>query len=383
MKPLAVTKLEVPGSDPDGHVSPRTGASATPLPDGRVFVFGGASPEEGLANAVFELRIDGASSTAKWKSLDPLNSAPPPPPRYDHAAVLVHAPEATDTTGALVHQDSAVGDSSEGGLDQGPWYARPTLVVVGGAGPDGKCLNDVWSYDIDRHQWTPRATKGTPPSPRNTRGAAVLHPRDPLTLIMWAGGADGASAVKDAGVYSLNLRTMEWTRRECENGPAPRLGHTMAAVADQEVLVLGGIDGDQLFADAWILDIDAWSWRKVGDGPAFAVTGHCAIALPRAPRSTSIAPASSGDDNHHAATETAVVWNGGLSQSLETSREWWWASAATGWEPAPLGEGVERLDHCTFQVSAGHGEEEGAIKVAVFGGMTHEGIFNDVHLVEL
>ncbi|KAJ3360101.1 hypothetical protein GGF32_008691 [Allomyces javanicus] len=113
-------------------ISPRTGSSLVSVPSTsaeqpqsqKLFLFGGASPEEGLSNAVYSLTIQyGDQDTVQWTRVE--STTPPPPPRYDHAAVIV---------------PFAPGGSSN--------VLDATMVVIGGAGPDGGCLNDAWAFSL-------------------------------------------------------------------------------------------------------------------------------------------------------------------------------------------------------------------------------------------
>ncbi|KAI9218177.1 hypothetical protein BC828DRAFT_389328 [Blastocladiella britannica] len=359
--------------------SPRTGASLVSLGTktrNLFLVFGGASVEEGLSNELYVLEADAASAVAVWDKIQPITSPdhPTPPPRYDHAAVAMEA---------------------------------DGVLICGGAGPDGVCLDDLWSFDMETREWTQLSPAGFGPSPRVMRGAMCLHPSDPRNVIVWGGGADGAHAVSDAAVYVLDLDTSTWTRHPPITGdgahhPEVRLGHALVPVDDASVLMFGGMDDAKVYDDAWILSMVTWQWTRVGQSAAFAVAGHAATAV----RADRLEQTSTGSDS----TASAVVWTGGLTSSHAISSAWHCVSAATEWVPRPLlrlpqpvaaamptkgkkkpqpqqqqAAGHEewmRLDHCVFAMEDADTEETGVV-LGVFGGMNHSSVFHDVHVARV
>ncbi|ORZ36182.1 hypothetical protein BCR44DRAFT_1432952 [Catenaria anguillulae PL171] len=383
---LSATKLitQVPLADPATKAtitklapSPRTGSSTVPTPDGRFLVFGGASAEEGLSNDLYELSIDTVTETASWKPLNHLHSGALPMPRYDHAA----------------------------------FFIDNQMIVMGGAGPDGSCLNDVWVYDIASYRWDLLKTSGGAPSPRTMRGAATLHPQDSNKILVWGGGADGSRAVQDSSVHVLDIAALSWTTyavspaEATSSVPPPRLGHSLVSCTSAHaVYLLGGMNADTIFDDLWTLSLDSWKWTRLATHAAFAVSGHAALALDRFPRLAS--PKAITNATQVSSSQAIILWAGGLTKSMAVSDKWYVASASTNWEPhtVPLAKAMAadrsmaRLDHCLFVIpdSAGKsgiseikdGEPVGAdehegMRVGMFGGMNHGGVFHDVHVLNL
>ncbi|KNE58358.1 hypothetical protein AMAG_03942 [Allomyces macrogynus ATCC 38327] len=315
-------------------ISPRTGSSlvAAPLASAdqsttqKLYLFGGASPEEGLSNAVYSLAIpDNDQDTIRWTRIE--STTPPPPPRYDHAAVLVPFAPGGSTS---VHD--------------------ATMVVIGGAGPDGACLNDVWAFSLSSHKWSRLATTGPAPSPRTTRGAVAVV--ESQYLVAWSGGQDGANAVRDAVVAVLDLVLLTWSTltTTSPSRPSARLGHQLVAVSPLRLVLVGGMDGATVFNDVWALDIDlstrTASWTRTTTYPHAARAGHAATVLP------------SG----------AVLCSGGMTADHQIAASWIQVDGDR--VEIVLTDGPSRLDHAMVAVGDA---------VVMVGGMNHEGIYQDVH----
>ncbi|KAJ3365681.1 hypothetical protein GGF31_008486 [Allomyces arbusculus] len=319
-------------------ISPRTGSSLVAVPSAsadqsttqKLYLFGGASPEEGLSNAVFLLTIqDDDQETIRWSRIE--STTPPPPPRYDHAAFMVpFAPGGSQN----------VNDA--------------TMVVIGGAGPDGACLSDVWAFSLSSHKWTRLATAGTAPSPRTTRGAvAVVENR---YLVAWSGGQDGANAVRDDAVAILDLVSLTWSMLTTTSSarPAARLGHQLVAVSPSRLVLVGGMDGATVFDDIWALDLDlptrSATWTHLVTSLHSARAGHAATVL------------SSG----------AILCSGGITADYQIAASW--IQVDGDWVELVLADGLPRLDHAMVAVGDA---------VVVVGGMNHEGIYQDVHVARV
>ncbi|KNE72900.1 hypothetical protein AMAG_17139 [Allomyces macrogynus ATCC 38327] len=315
-------------------ISPRTGSSLIVVPSTsdcqlqqqKLYLFGGASPEEGLSNAVYSLAIqDNDQDTVRWTRIE--STTPPPPPRYDHAAIpLPFAPGGSQN----VH--------------------GATMVVIGGAGPDGACLNDVWAFSLRSHMWTQLATTGPAPSPRTTRGAvAVVVNR---YLVAWSGGQDGANAVRDDAVAILDLVSLTWSTLTTASSarPTSRLGHQLVAVSQSRLVLIGGMDGATVFDDVWALDLDiptrSASWTRINTSPRAARAGHAATVLP------------SG----------AVLCSGGMTANHQIAASWIQVDGDR--VEMVLADCPPRLDHAMVVLGDA---------IIMVGGMNHEGIYQDVH----
>ena len=197
----------------DSQIPPaRYGASLTPMPDGRMALFGGAG-ETGLYNDLWFL------NPATWEWYPVVTEDTPPEPRKFH---------------------SAWAD------EEGNFY------VYGGIGSDGSTRSDIWQYNPEENAWTrgPDApadfvdpvdfwcswmdkdpdffmVRGLPPSPT---GVAQFFGPLPGTLY-YSLGPDGEFATADDAWILDDLP---------ENVPPPKYfaGYTMI---DEDVYMFGGL----------------------------------------------------------------------------------------------------------------------------------------------
>ncbi|KAI8824550.1 uncharacterized protein EV422DRAFT_492944 [Fimicolochytrium jonesii] len=200
----------------------------------------------------------GVSETLKWRKLAPAstNNSVAIPPRYEHAAVIIPGSES----------------------------AASQLLVMYGAGNDG-LLNDVWTFDLDKQQWTSLCTKGTAPSARTLRSVAAIEDQrsGSRRVYIFGGGAEHDKAVDDGCVYCFDVGglIMEATHSVIDEtqqpAPAPRLGHTFTAVGTK-IYLFGGMAGDVTFDDVWVFDTVSREWKCLegtGDVPS-PRSGHSA-----------------------------------------------------------------------------------------------------------
>lgn len=135
-----------------------------------------------------------------------------------------------------------------------------TLIIFGGYDCNSTYYNDVWILKnannvSGRPVWTQLSPSGAGPSARES-STGVYDPAT-NTLIVYGGDA-GAAPFGDIWLLSNangSGGTPAWTQLNPSNqGPGPRTGHS--AVYDSQnnrMVIYGGIDGNNLFNDVWIL----------------------------------------------------------------------------------------------------------------------------------
>ena len=120
------------------------------------------------------------------------------------------------------------------------------LMLCGIAG--GKIFNDAHVFDISSQRWMAPVITGTPPTPRWGHSATLLRARDgcfETDSLILLGGREGSKPMPFSELYTLDLTTFEWTKRDIP-GPWPRnrYGHSALFVPDSSQVRCGmGIVG--------------------------------------------------------------------------------------------------------------------------------------------
>ncbi|KAM7280527.1 hypothetical protein ACFE04_007661 [Oxalis oulophora] len=163
------------------------------------------------------------------------------------------------------------------------------LFIFGGCGRsssgDEIYYNDVYILNTETYVWRRADTTGTPPCQRDSHTCSSWKNQ----VIVVAGEDTEERYLSDVHILdavlifhrSILLDTLMWKELRT-TGPMlpPRASHTTVAFG-KNLFVFGGFtDGQNLFNDLYMLDVEAGSWTKLtstGDVPSrrFSVAGDC------------------------------------------------------------------------------------------------------------
>lgn len=129
-----------------------------------------------------------------------------------------------------------------------------------------RLFDELHSYSIAENKWLAVTTLAGPPP--MTGHSATVHKGK---MVVFGGycefAQDEGAAANSNDVWSLDLSTFVWTKKETNNvKPAPRYGQFQIQLDDEHFLVLGGCGGpNNMFNDAWVLDMtkEPWVWRSI------------------------------------------------------------------------------------------------------------------------
>ncbi|WP_437737185.1 kelch repeat-containing protein [Sorangium sp. So ce1335] len=230
--------------------------TATPLPDGRVFVAGGHGPEGALDSVeVFDPR------SGAWSALASMPTA-----RTDHAATRL--PDGRVLVVGGDGRDGVLGSVEVFDPRSGAWSALAPMLtarmghtatllndgrvlVTGGYTPQGD-FDSAELFDVESNTW--RAVNPM-------LAARVWHTATELRdgRVLVAGGHDRINATDSAEVFDPVSDT--WTT--VQSMYTSRNEHTATLLEDGRVLIAGG-SGHGTINDAEVLDLDAGAWVPLG-----------------------------------------------------------------------------------------------------------------------
>eukprot|EP00210_Caulerpa_lentillifera_P006016 g5750.t1 len=194
----------------------RTGCTICQI-ENSLYLFGGSLVKDGiLTNDLFSISID----RMEWKLQT--TKGEKPCSRYNHICV------------------------SNPGLN--------SLVVFGGKSESNRCLNDLYSLDLDTMTWTKIAqTIGGSPSPREC--ASTIFWTGQLVLF---GGFGSGTRLND--FWFLNLSTMTWSQPALGGtAPSPRQSAALC-VANSTQLLLHGGRNHFVLDDLFVYDTLSQNW---------------------------------------------------------------------------------------------------------------------------
>jgi hypothetical protein len=131
-------------------------------------------------------------------------------------------------------------------------------------------VNELFSFDVNRREWSRIKPEGAPPSKRY--GHASVATNDGRMIVF--GGYNG-SFLNDVHELTLGGGADEPPRWRCVatsgTSPTPRDGHSAVLAPDgRTLLVYGGFDGETQLGDLHALDIHTFAWAAIDCAPAAA-----------------------------------------------------------------------------------------------------------------
>jgi hypothetical protein len=131
------------------------------------------------------------------------------------------------------------------------WAPDGRLVLYGGQTTGVSAIGDLWAYQPDDGAWT----EGPTPDlvPRQLYALAALGD----SAYVFGGRGVNGEALGD--LWQLDLAGLGWEELQTNESPPPLCaGATLVAdQADDRLLLFGGVAGDGLLADLWVLELGA------------------------------------------------------------------------------------------------------------------------------
>ena len=282
---------------------------------------------------------------------------------------------------------------------EGTDTAGKALLVGGSRGK--RWLNDVYMLDISSFRWSRKQVGGSPPGPRGYHTLTSMGRQ-----IVLLGGCDTDRAFNDVQVLNLAGGSWFWSEQMCTGGtPQPRAAHCAVAVSHRHIFVAGGWDvavdeaeedlelqtsaaaqasrRRRLRRDAWILDVETWHWTPLahalgmdaGDEVVCAVptAGAAASAGQKRPRGTTSSRAPKRSRRSSARSTTHATQDDELQPVLAASAAEYgqlsgkWSAWGDAVARAGAGAALARSEH-----------DEYAVHVVLVGGITEQGVSNDM-----
>ncbi|MBN2030636.1 carbohydrate binding domain-containing protein, partial [bacterium] len=240
--------------------------------DDKMLLFGGCCGYILYDTWIYDLSSD---------TYTPMNPSTRPHFRYDHAMAYIGGDQVLlyggyNDNGSVVFSDTWLYDlSSDTWTNMNPAsgpsnrckhamvYLGEDQVLLFGGSCRGDYDNETWVYDLSQNTWTQKNPTNPPPS-RSFHGMARIG-GDKILLFGGYTGS-GISNYNDTWVYDLSDNT--WINQNPAKYPMYRLGHAMAYIGGDQVVLFGGygpvtgpVYGDPL-NDTWIYDLGDNTWTE-------------------------------------------------------------------------------------------------------------------------
>lgn len=186
--------------------------------------------------------------------------------------------DTADSAGGTACEERSYDLPSTRGEINGVWDApRGRFVLFGGDEgmpenciPKPEYLSETWAFHPDCNNFSQIATSGTVPHPR-IRHASALDAARGQMLVYGGRYREAASGNYDlfTDMWALDLATDTWSELPSDDGPRPRVTHTMVVSGDQ-LLVYGGNSTPSSTSylpvgDLWSYDLVDQSWTELDD----------------------------------------------------------------------------------------------------------------------
>ena len=156
-------------------------------------------------------------------------------------------------------------------------------IVFWGGCQGRKWSNDTYVLDVDTWRWRVALPSGARPAPRTYHTATAVSGG----RVVFFGGNDADASFNDVHVLDASAPSKwAWSAPVVVGDvPAARTGHCAVALDGSRILVHGGWDPNcedadvpdgetRRFADAYVLDTEAWTWTRVAEDTGVCLVGH-------------------------------------------------------------------------------------------------------------
>jgi len=127
--------------------------------------------------------------------------------------------------------------------------SKNDLIVLFGGKDDTTVYDDVWTYDMDTHQWSPTMVGVRPPARSNP---SLAYDSD-LDLVVMYGGNNGSLYYDDT--WTFNITSNVWNQVMVA-GPGARTSAQMVYDSNNKLFTLyGGSNGTSSKLDTWSLSL--------------------------------------------------------------------------------------------------------------------------------
>lgn len=122
-------------------------------------------------------------------------------------------------------------------------------------------LNDTWVYDLGDNAWV-NVTPAVSPPARAGYGMATVFGTDIVVLFSGMGDLYRNDMLQDTWTYDISDNL--WTQRHPSSSPSGRYGHAMAALWNDDKIVLFGGYNDSIgtLGDTWVFDLSDDRWYQ-------------------------------------------------------------------------------------------------------------------------
>ena len=178
------------------------------------------------------------------------------------------------------------------------------ILLYGGKNKEDRYhYGDSWCFDISTKEWT-RISTTKSPKPRAFHAMSLLGSRD---LLMF-GGDDQSQSFADSWLFVSS--TKQWIQIETTSAKSPtaRVGHAIASLGNNSVLMFGGYASNQPISESWIFKKSTKEWIQIDNSPIKTSINK----LPPARYSHSLASLREGN----------VLMYGGVDRSQTFSDTW-------------------------------------------------------------
>ncbi|GJF00379.1 hypothetical protein PsYK624_166660 [Phanerochaete sordida] len=190
----------------------------------------------------------------------------PPKPRYREAPRMPSARECEPAPATLMYWSKApvYGFLPTHGLRAHTATLLDSVAWIWGGCDEKGCWKDLWCFHTETMQWTYPSTLGDVPPPCRAHTATLVDHK-----IVMIGGGEGPYYYND--VYVLDTISRRWSRPVFPPTmalPPPRRAHT-AVLFKNKIWVFGGGNGSMALNDLWTLDVangvqvDRMKWELV------------------------------------------------------------------------------------------------------------------------